>query len=607
MAGKLTTYGLIIFSLFTFQSTLFAQDPVKIDSLENALKSANRKARFDILIALSSELARSDKDRSYALADEAISISKKRNDIKLEVAGYINKGYCHELNYEDSMALLLFEKALEISEKEHFNDGIADALFRIGRSFSYQKDYARSAEFLDKSLELAKTYKILKTEGQVLACKADNLRQSGRIDEAVSLYNEALRPAREAEDINTIGNIYSSLGAIFFAQGNFHEAINNYGQSRAMRIQQGNMLRVAQTDNNIANAYYSIARYEMAIEYYQKALPVFEKFRYSPGIASIYNGMAVIYFDQKLFDKSLEYHLKKLEISKASGNLREVGNTLNNIGNVYEKMTYDSLTAILGTDPEYIIARDKTGQYVQSYSKALDYYEQAMQIRKDLNDGQGLLSTMGNIGILYMHAGKPDISMDYLDQARKLSLEMNNTNELARDLMRIGQVLALKGQYDEAIRYLKQSLDYALQADIKALTEDIYRSLSGIYEKKNDYSQALAYYKLFSTMRDSLNRKETLNMIAEMQVKSESENAVKANELLLVKSKLNEARVKQQKILICFFIFIFIIISVMVFFLIRMNYKYRTKTKPSKQGIIFSGFWFRKFSLRLMRYFHWFL
>src|SRR4030042_501954 len=178
MYGKFSTYCLLFCSFFITQPIIYAQDPVKIDSLENVLKSSNRKNRFDILIALSAELARIDNARSYELADEAISLAKKKHDIKLEVSGYINKGYCHELNYEDSIAATLFRKALEISDEKNYNDGKAEALYRIGRSLSYQRDYSASSEYLEKALELARNSGNIKIEGQVLSSMADNMRQA---------------------------------------------------------------------------------------------------------------------------------------------------------------------------------------------------------------------------------------------------------------------------------------------------------------------------------------------------------------------------------------------------------------------------------------------
>jgi len=605
MLRRLVTYCLLFCSFFSSPQAIYSQDPVKIDSLENVLKSKKKKDRFEVLTALSVEIARLDYVQSQELADEAISLAKKRRDIKLEVSGYINKGYCHELNYEDSIAATLFRKALEISNEKNYNDGKAEALYRIGRSLSYQRDYSASAEYLDKSLELARNSGNFKIEGQVLSSLADNMRQAGNIDEAMAFYQKSLESARKADDINTLGNVYSTIGSLYYSRGDYHQAIRNYEESRKFRIQMGSRLRTAQTENNIANSYYNLARYDMAIEYYQKALPLFEELKYSVGIASVYNGMAVIYFDQKLYDKSLEYHSRKLEISEETGNLKEVGNTLNNIGNVYEKMTYDSISEILGSDYESIVIREKTDIYLKAYSKALDYYNQSLEIRNKVNDRPGLLSTLGNIGVLYLHSGKLDIAMKYLDKARILSQEMNNTAELALSLMRIGQVYNYKGQNDMTIRYMNQSLQYAAQSDLKAVMEDIYMTLSDIFEKKNDYYQALTYYKLFSNMKDSISREESVKMMTEMQLKFETESILKANELLVVQSQLSETRVRQQKFIIYFFIIILGLISGLVLFLVIRNYRKRQELNRNESGNLNSSLLLKKISLKLTRLFHW--
>jgi tetratricopeptide (TPR) repeat protein len=602
---KKWTYCLLFGVIFIAPTIIYSQDPVKIDSLENALKSAKKKDRFYVMTALSVEIARIDYARSMELADEVILLARKKHNFRLEISGYINKGYCHELNYEDSIAATFFTKALEISEEKNYKDGKAEALYRLGKSYSYRKNFELSGALLDTSLLLSKGTGNMKIEGQVLSSMADNLRQTGDIDGALKYYQQSLEMSGKANDINTMGNVFSSIGSIYYSLGEYHQAVSNYEESRNLRLRQGNRLRVAQTENNIANCYFNLARYDMAIEYYQKALPVFEELKYSTGIASIYNGMAVIYFEQKLYDKSLENHFKKLEISRATGNLREVGNTLNNIGNVYEKMTFDSLSEILGKEYQKIVIRDKSGKYLNSYTKAFDYYNQALQIRNDLNDLPGLLATLGNLGLAYLHSGKLDIAMEYLNRANDLSRELNNTAELARILMRIGQVNDYKGQYDMAIYYLRESQKYAVQTDLKAVLQEIYLTMSNIFEKKNDYIQALRYYKLFSDMKDSISRKETLNMMAEMQVKFETENLIKANELLMVKSQLTEARLKQQKILILLFIIVLGLVTGLVVVLVIRNYRRRKELLYEDKEHLDSSILLKKFSLKLTRFFHW--
>ncbi len=204
-----------------------------------------------------------------------------------------------------------------------------------------------------------------------------------------------------------------------------------------------------------------------------------------------------------------------------------------------------------------------------------------------------------------LHSGKLDIAMENLDKARTLSQELNNTAELALALMRIGQVYNYKGQYDMSISYLNQSLQYATQADLLAVMEDIYMILSDIFEKKNDYNQALKYYKLFSDMKDSISRQESLKMMAEMQLKFETENILKANELLVVRSQLSEARLKQQKIIILFFIVILVSVCGLVLFLVIRNYKKKIELNRKEHGNLDSSLWLKKISIKLTRLFHW--
>lgn len=316
MSEKSKIFSFFLLFLIIFSQDLFTQDQAKIDSLENLLVPATGRERFELLVNLSGEIVRTDNSRSLELADEAISIAENLSDIQLEISGYINKGYLYEAVMQDNEALKMFEKALEVSERENIDKGRTEALYRIGRSYSFQGDLARSDEYLARALNIARDMKDMKMQGEIQYEQAENLRRSGNIQESLVNYKNTLEISQKAEDLNTMASIYSSIGGIYSAQGNFNEAIKNYEESRQLRIQQGNNLKAAQMNNNIANAYYNLAKYDMAIEYYQKALPVYEQYKYNSGIASVYNGMAVIYFQQGFFDKALENHLKKLDINR---------------------------------------------------------------------------------------------------------------------------------------------------------------------------------------------------------------------------------------------------------------------------------------------------
>ena len=571
MSEKHNIFSLLLSILLIFSQNLFPQDQAKVDSLENLLLSATGKERFEILGALSAEISRSDNSRSLELADEAISLAKDLNNIELEIDGYIYKGYALESVMKDNEALEIYQKALDVTEENNYDKGRAKALYRIGRSFQFQRDYPRSDEYLNQALEISKKIKDLKIQGEILYMLADNLRQTGNSESALKKFNEALEVARKAEDLNTMAGTYGNIGLVYYAQGDFNEAIKNYEEAKKLRIEQGNKPQAARIDGRIANAYYNLAKYDLAIEYYQKALPVFEQYKDNAGVASVYNGMAVIYFTQKFYTKALENHLKKLEINREMGDQREVGNTLNNIGTVYSDIATDSLMNLFGDTFQDSVIREKSDKYFYMFALALDYYNQSLAIREQLNDRPGLAKTLNNIGTAYMHSGKLDQARDYYERSLTISEKSNDANELSLSLLRLGTIYNYKGEYDRSLSYLNQSLKYALELDIKETTKDIYLNLSDVYARLNNYPKALEYYKLHSTIKDTIAKKETRDMISEMQVKYETDAVMKDNQLLITQSELSQSKVRQQRTIIYFFIFGFFSISALVVLLVRQN------------------------------------
>jgi tetratricopeptide (TPR) repeat protein/serine phosphatase RsbU (regulator of sigma subunit) len=570
MSEKTKISCLLLTMVFLGLNT-FSQDQAKVDSLENLLASATGKQRCELLISLSGEIARTNNEHALELADEAVSIAEDLNDNGLINDAYINKGYMFESVYKDADALKMFEKALDISERANYNKGRANALYRIGRSYSFQRDYTRSDEYLNQALEIAKEIKDLKIQGEVQFEQAENLRKAGKAEEALVKYHNTLEISQKAEDLNTMASVYTSIGGIHFAQGNFNDAIKNYEEAKRIRIEQENPLRAAFMDINIANAYFYLAKYDVAIEYYQKALPVCEQNKYNQGIAAIYNGMASIYLTQEFYDKALENHFKQLEINKQSGNQREVGNTLNNIGIVYSRIATDSLDNILGSEWQDSIIEVKSNKYYHFFDQALDYFNQALVIREQINDRPGLAKTLNNIGNSYLYSGRLDQARDFFERSLAITEELNDATEISNSLLRIGTIYNYKGQYDRALSYLNQSLKYAIDLDIKETIKDIYLNISVVYTRLNNYEKALEYFKLLSAIKDTIAKKETRDMISEMQVKYETDAVMKDNQLLTAQSALDQSKVRQQRIIIYFFIFGLFSFLSLVFLLVRQN------------------------------------
>lgn len=565
-------WKILIFCVLAFFTLdLAAQDQAKVDSLSNLLSTATDENRFQILLDLSIELITIDLAEGLDYADEAISLARQLNKTDLEIEAIINKGHIYELSTDDEHALESFLEALRTSEDKQYEIGRAEALYRIGRSYSLIYDFTQSNEYLNQALELAREIKNEELEGKILLNQGTNLKNNIKFDEAIVKYNEAIPVAEEINDIATLASIYERKGLTYFNMGDYNEAIQNYEKAMEYRIELGERDRQGAIFLNIANAYFKLAKYDLTIENYQKALPLFEEFNNLQGISFVYSGMALIYAEQNIYDKALENHQKKIEISREMGDLKEVGNALNNIAIVYLQIANDSLSKLYGTTYTDSIIEEPTDKYLKVYSQALDYYQQALEIREEVNDRPGLAATLNNLGTTYMYAGKLNQALEYFERARVLSEELNDANELASSLLWIGEIYLYKGQYERALYYLNQSLEKALEIDIKRTIQAGYQDISEVYTRMGNYRQALEYHKMYTAVKDSISSKETQDRITEMQVKYETDVVIKENQLLTAQSELDKAKVRQQRIAIFFFIFVLLSISTLVVLLVRQN------------------------------------
>ena len=159
---------------------------------------------------------------------------------------------------------------------------------------------------------------------------------------------------------------------------------------------------VARSYNNIGCVHDNQGDYAKALEYYSKAMIIFENIfgTQHPFVATSYNNIGNVLESQGDYAKALEYHSKALAIrERVLGTEHpDVATSYNNIGHVYSEQGdyaktleyYSKALAIFekvfGTEhPAVATSYNNTG-YVYfhqgDYAKALEYYSKALDIRE---------------------------------------------------------------------------------------------------------------------------------------------------------------------------------------------------------------------------------
>jgi tetratricopeptide (TPR) repeat protein len=76
--------------------------------------------------------------------------------------------------------------------------------------------------------------------------------------------------------------------------------------------------------------------------------------------------------------------------------------------------------------------------------KALDYYHQALPLRRAVEDRNGEAVTLSNIGAVYSDLGEKQKALDYFQQALPLSRVVGDRSQEATTLSNIGSISPLQ-------------------------------------------------------------------------------------------------------------------------------------------------------------------
>jgi adenylate cyclase len=130
-----------------------------------------------------------------------------------------------------------------------------------------------------------------------------------------------------------------------------------------------------------------------------------------------------------------------------------------------------------------------------NYDKAIDYYEQTMRIDEELNKGSDIAITLNNIGMIYRLWGKYDKAIEYFERSLNLKSSLKDQEGVSKSLKYIGLVYTDWGKYDQAILSLRESLKIEESLNNKAEAAIRLNNLGNVYFYKKQYDTALAYFE----------------------------------------------------------------------------------------------------------------
>lgn len=365
------------------------------------------------------------KDFPKAISESqiALNLSLTLQDNKLIFSVYRTQGNIYEENNRLTQAYSCYEKALAMQD-----------LVSVNLKLDIYLDWA----IINKKLS--------------------------KYDVTRDYYQRTLNLAYKVNDLEMVEFVYSGLGTLNGALGEFDKAIDNHLQSKEIAEKRKNTKGVISAYVNISTVYTQSKNYRLAYNSLEKGYDLAFVLKDTMRIAHISNIYGKALNAEKKYSEAILYHQKALKYCEQLNNKAMIAQTLGLMADVYTQMEqYDNA--------------EKTFKRCFEYSNYFDFYEQP-----------NLYFSIGNF---YLKTKRPSEAADAFNKSLNLASNKGFIDLIQKTNRGLVDVYQQLGNNERALKHMKIAKIYEdsiFNGDkIKRIAEAQY---------KFDMSKAEAEHKL---------------------------------------------------------------------------------------------------------------
>lgn len=129
------------------------------------------------------------------------------------------------------------------------------------------------------------------------------------------------------------------------------------------------------------------------------------------------------------------------------------------------------------------------------FREALQSWEQALQVYREIGDRQGEANSLGNLGVAYFEVGQYDKAIDLYQQCLAIAHEIGDRQAEAYMLGSLGNVYNSLGQYEKVIDLYQQSLAIAREIGNRQGESASLSGLGNTYYSLGQYDKAIDFHQ----------------------------------------------------------------------------------------------------------------
>ncbi|WP_341531788.1 CHAT domain-containing protein (plasmid) [Nostoc sp. UHCC 0302] len=129
------------------------------------------------------------------------------------------------------------------------------------------------------------------------------------------------------------------------------------------------------------------------------------------------------------------------------------------------------------------------------YTKAIEYQQQSLAIAREIKNRQGEGNALGNLGLAYYALGDYPKAIEYQQQTLAIAREIKNRQGEGQSLGNLGIAYQALGDYSKAIEYHSSRLVIALEIKNHLGEGNALGNLGIAYYALGDYAKAIEYHQ----------------------------------------------------------------------------------------------------------------
>lgn len=332
---------------------------------------------------------------------------------------------------------------------------------------------------------------------------------------ADSLYKEFSKSTVDTIKINLLTDIFKAYAQFDIVKGvpYAREALE---LSNRIKYYKG----ICLSHSQIGDYYYEQVNYSEALKHYIDASIHGEKMNLYPQLSTLYNKIGIIYSNQSNDVLSLKYFFKVANIAEKQNNPKRLAIAYNNIGISYKDLG--------------------------RYTEAKKYYEKALAEFEKSDFKIGIASVNNGLGIISHILKDDDAALKYYDKAMLNFRLINDTLSELGIYTNIGEVYSDKKEYQKALECYLKSLKAAELYKNDRFRLDSYDGLAEVYSNLKNYEKAFYYLNRHLALKDSIEDKDGMREVQEMEKRLDNEKKEKEIEILKQKQEIQSLKVKSQ-------------------------------------------------------------